>query len=76
MPIVTVSEHGSIAIPPDLRQKYGLYAGAKVVTVDYGDALVLVPAFADPVRQATGMLAGCPSLTEALLRERAKELLQ
>lgn len=76
MAIVAVSEDGSIMIPSDLRQRYGLSAGAEVVIVDYGDVLTLIPAFADPVRQAAGMLAGGPSLTEALLRERAQELLQ
>jgi hypothetical protein len=45
-----------------------------VVIVDYGEVLILVPAFDDPVAQAQGMLAGGPSLTNALLRERAQEL--
>jgi bifunctional DNA-binding transcriptional regulator/antitoxin component of YhaV-PrlF toxin-antitoxin module len=76
MPIIAVSKHGAITIPPDLRQKYGLDAGTKVVIVDFGDVLTFIPAFADPVRQAAGMLAGGPSLTEALLRERAQELSQ
>ena len=76
MAVVTVLEGGSIRIPSDLCQKYGLSAGAEVVIVDYGDVLTLIPAFADPVRQAAGMLAGGPSLTEALLRERSEELSQ
>lgn len=74
MPVATVSSKGWIVIPADLRKKYGLEGGARVMVVDYGGVLALVPAFDDPIAQAQGMLAGGPSLTDALLRERAGEL--
>ncbi len=74
MTVATVSAKGWVVIPAELRKKYGLDAGARVMVVDYGGVLALAPAFADPVAQARGMLAGGPSLTAALLRERAEEL--
>jgi len=74
MAVATVSSKGWVVIPADLRKKYGLDAGKQVMVVDYGGVLALVPAFDDPITQAQGMLAGGPSLTGALLRERAAEL--
>ena len=74
MAVATVSSKGWVVIPADLRKKYGLESGKQVMVVDYGGVLALVPAFDDPIAQAQGMFAGGPSLTGALLRERAEEL--
>ncbi len=74
MAVATVSSKGWVAIPSDLRKKYGLEAGKQVMVVDYGGVLALVPAFEYPVAQAQGMLAGSSSLSSALLRDRAEEL--
>lgn len=74
MAVATVSSKGWVVIPSDMRKKYGLEAGKQVMVVDYGGVLALVPAFNDPIAQAQGILAGGPSLTGALLRERAEEL--
>ena len=74
MAVATVSSKGWVVIPSDLRKKYGLESGKQVLVVDYGGVLALVPAFNDPVAEAQGMLAGGPSLTGALLRDRAEEL--
>jgi len=42
--------------------------------VDYGGILALVPAMADPIETAAGMLRGGDSLTEALLAEHRREI--
>lgn len=73
MTIATVSSKGWIVIPNDLRKKYGLRSGDRVTLVDYGGVLSIVPAMADPVTEAAGMLKGERSLTGALLAERAEE---
>jgi AbrB family looped-hinge helix DNA binding protein len=70
---VTVSEKGWIVIPAELRKKYDLRPGTEVSVVDYGGVLALVPAMAEPVRQAAGMLKGRTSLTGALMTERRRE---
>lgn len=72
MPVV-VSAKGWVVIPADLRKKYKLHPGAVVSVVDYGGVLALVPAMAQPVRQAAGMLKGRASLTRALLTEHRRE---
>ena len=70
---VTVSEKGWIVIPAELRKKYHLHPGAQVAVVDYGGLLAIVPAMADPVRQAAGRLKGRTSLMRAMLREHRRE---
>ena len=70
---VTISEKGWIVIPADLRRKYHLSPGTEVSVVDYGGVLAIVPAMANPIQQAAGMLKGRTSLTRALLGERRRE---
>lgn len=70
---LTISNKGWVVIPADLRKKYNLTPGTEVVIVDYGGVLAIVPAMKDPVKQGYGMLKSGPSLTQALLKERAAE---
>ena len=74
MTITTVSSKGWVVIPAELRKKYDLRPGARVVLVDYGGVLAIVPAMSDSVKESAGILKGGASLTKALLRERAEEL--
>jgi AbrB family looped-hinge helix DNA binding protein len=73
MTTLTVSNKGWVVIPAEYRRRYGLKPGSKLMLVDYGGILALVPAHKDPIREGAGLLAGGPSLTEALLEERARE---
>jgi len=70
---VRISSKGWVVIPARLRKKYDLKPGTHVHFVDYGGVISLVPASADPVTHAAGMLKGRGSLTEAILEERRKE---
>jgi AbrB family looped-hinge helix DNA binding protein len=73
MTIATVSNKGWIVIPAELRRKYELTPGAQVVVVDYGGVIALVPALADPIEEAAGLLKDQPSLALALRAEQARE---
>jgi AbrB family looped-hinge helix DNA binding protein len=73
MTIATISSKGWIVIPADMRKKYALRSGARIMLVDYGGVLAIVPVMPDPVEEAAGMLEGGPSLVKALLEERAQE---
>ena len=55
MPLLTVSFKGSVVIPADLRRKHDLEPGARIMLVDYGGVLALVPALEHPVEQAQGL---------------------
>jgi AbrB family looped-hinge helix DNA binding protein len=68
-----ISSKGWVVIPAKLRQKYNLKPGDRVQVVDYGGVVSLVPASADPVTHAAGMLRGRGSLTKALLEEHRRE---
>jgi AbrB family looped-hinge helix DNA binding protein len=71
---VTVSKKGWVVIPREIRQRYGIRPGDRVQVVDYAGRIAIIPAMNDPIREARGMLKGGPSLTEALLEERRREL--
>ncbi len=71
--VLTVSNKGWVVIPAEYRKKYNLHPGAKVVIVDYGGVLAIVPAVKDPVKTGYGFLKGGPLLTEALKAERELE---
>lgn len=71
--VLTVSNKGWVVIPAEYRKKYNLHPGAKVVIVDYGGVLAIVPAVKDPVKTGYGFLKGGPSLTESLKVDRELE---
>jgi AbrB family looped-hinge helix DNA binding protein len=73
MTVATVSHKGWVVIPAELRRKYRLRPGTRVVVVDYGGVLSLVPAMQDAIAEGAGILKGEDSLTAALLDERARE---
>lgn len=69
-----VSAKGWVVIPAPLRRKYGIEPGMMVEIEDADGKIVIFPGSRDPIKEARGMLAGGPSLTEELLAERAKDL--
>jgi len=73
MNAVTISAKGWLVIPVELRKKYELREGSRVVLVDYGGVLAIVPAMSKPVEAARGMLKGRRSLLKALAQEKARE---
>ncbi len=73
MATATISAKGWLVIPVELRKKYDLRPGARVMLVDYGGVLAIVPAMSDPVSESSGMLKGGGALVKALKEERARE---
>ena len=73
--IITVSTKGQIVIPVEMRRRHGLEPGTKLVVVDMGDQLVLMPAHEDPVAYARGLFnrLGVSYSTDDLIRERREE---
>ena len=74
MSTVKVSKKGWVVIPRDIRERHGIRPGDRVHIVDYAGRIAIVPALKEPIRQGRGLLKGGPSLTEALLEERRREL--
>ena len=73
MAAVTVSKKGWVVIPRDIRVRNGIKPGDKMIIVDYGGRIAIIPAMKDSIRDLRGMLKGGPSLTKALLEERRRE---
>jgi len=72
--VVIVSNKGSVVIPAGMRRKYHLHPGAKVLIVDYGGVLTIVPALQDPIEQATGMLKGGESLGQLIVAQHRADV--
>lgn len=68
----TVTERGQTAIPAVLRKKYGLKPHMKLMWVDTGGGIRVVPVSSDPVKHFRGMFKGL-GLTESLLKDRREE---
>lgn len=71
--VLTVSNKGWVVIPAEFRKKYNLHPGAKVVIVDYGGVLAIVPAVNDPIKTGRGFLKGGESMAVDLKRDRQLE---
>jgi len=69
----TITERGQTAIPAVLRKRYGLKAHMKLVWVDTGGGIRVVPVAKDPIKKFRGMFKGL-GLTESLLRDRREEM--
>ena len=69
----TITERGQTAIPAALRKKYGMKPHMKLVWVDTGGGIRVVPVSNDPVKEFRGMFKGL-RLTESLLKDRREEL--
>ena len=71
--VLTISNKGWVTIPAELRKKYNLRAGSKVVIVDYGGVLAIVPAVKDPINKGYGFLKNGSSLSAELKEDRQLE---
>jgi AbrB family looped-hinge helix DNA binding protein len=70
---LTVSNKGWVVIPAEIRKKYNLVPGSKVIIVDYGGVLAILPASQDPIKAGKGFLKGKPSMYADMKKERELE---
>ena len=76
MTTLTISQKGWVVIPAELRKKYQLTPGTKVVMVDYGGVISIVPAMKNPIKQGRGLLKDLLGLTDDVVDEHAQERLR
>ncbi len=74
MPIVRTSSKFQVAIPKRIRAKLGIKPGQRLMVTDKEGAILLTPIPADPVEYLCGALQDEASLTDELLKERARDL--
>lgn len=63
---------GQIVIPVELRRKYGITQGTKIVVIDNGDEIVLRPVTRKRIARLRGVLKGSGAL-DMLIEERRKD---
>jgi AbrB family looped-hinge helix DNA binding protein len=63
---------GQIVIPAQLRRKYGIKNGTKIIVTDVGDAIVLKPVTEQYLKSLQGSLKGKGGL-KTLMDERRKD---
>jgi AbrB family looped-hinge helix DNA binding protein len=63
---------GQIVIPAQLRRKYGIKNGTKIIIIDVGDSIVLKPINAQYLSKLRGSLKG-KGVLKTLLEERRKD---
>jgi len=70
--ITSVSTKGQFVIPSEMRASLGIKPGTRISVTQEGLRIVLEPVSEELVDKTRGMLAGGPSLTKNLLRERRR----
>lgn len=68
----TVTQRGQTSIPVQIRHRYNLKAHTKLVWLDFGRTISVVPISDDPMKTLRGMFKQ-RSLTRLLLEERRRE---
>ncbi len=71
--IIRASKKCQIVIPAEIRRRMGIKPGEYFHVEESDGQIVLQPLGDDPVEACHGMLAGGPSLTKELLKERAAD---
>lgn len=63
---------GQIVIPAQLRRKYGIKNGTKIIVTDGGDAIILKPVTEQYLKGLQGSLKG-KGVLKTLMEERRKD---
>ncbi|MBW1705797.1 MAG: AbrB/MazE/SpoVT family DNA-binding domain-containing protein [Deltaproteobacteria bacterium] len=67
-----ITKKGQVVVPVALRRKYGIAAGTRVIWIDTGSVIKLMPIPKDPVTALRGCSEG-EALTRSLLRDRKED---
>ncbi len=67
-----ITKKGQVVVPVLLRRKYGITAGTRVVWIDTGSVIKLIPIPEDPVAALRGCSKG-ENLSASLLRDRKED---
>ncbi|MDQ0286247.1 AbrB family looped-hinge helix DNA binding protein [Desulfofundulus luciae] len=71
--IATISSKGWVVIPRELRERYGIRPGGKVLFTESESGLTIVPLPEDPIKSFKGIFKEYP-LVDELLEARKEEV--
>ncbi len=70
--LTSVTEGGQTTIPVQIRRRYNLKTHSKLIWLDLGETISVIPASEDPIQSLRGMFKQ-KGLTKLLLEERRRE---
>ncbi|MFI5180881.1 MAG: AbrB/MazE/SpoVT family DNA-binding domain-containing protein [Thermoanaerobaculia bacterium] len=73
METAAVTSKGQLVVPARLRRRYGIKPGTKIRFIERPDGILFQPVTPEYIRSLCGMLSSGTSMTEALLKERARD---
>ena len=73
MPIVRTTEKGQVVIPAEIRKRYHIVKGTKMIVLDKNGQIILKPVLQEPVKDARGIFKKGPSALKALIEDRREE---
>jgi AbrB family looped-hinge helix DNA binding protein len=68
-----VTTKGQLVIPADIRKRYGIQAGTRVVFIERDHEIVMQPMTREYVQKVQGMLKAYGPATRELLKERSRD---
>jgi AbrB family looped-hinge helix DNA binding protein len=71
--VVTMSSKGQLVIPAEVRTALGILPGTRILVTVENKHIVLQPVTEQLVEETKGILAGGPSLSDELQRERRSD---
>ena len=71
--ITTVSTKGQFVIPAEMRESLGIAPGTRIAVTLQESRIILEPVSEKLVDETCGLLAGGPSLSKLLKKEREKD---
>jgi AbrB family looped-hinge helix DNA binding protein len=73
MEMAYVTSKGQLVIPARLRRRYGIKPGTKICFIERDNEILFQPVTKEYIRSVCGMLKSETSVTQELLKERAKD---
>jgi AbrB family looped-hinge helix DNA binding protein len=68
----TLSRRGQTVIPAAIRKRFGIHEGDKLIWIDDGETLKVIPISGDPVHELKGIAKG-ERLVQDLMKFRREE---
>lgn len=73
METARVTTKGQLVVPSRLRRKYGIKPGTKICFIERDKEILFQPVTREFIRGVCGMLKSGTSVTQELLKERARD---
>lgn len=68
-----VTSKGQLVVPAQIRRRYGIKPGTKICFIERDHEILFQPVTKEYIRSVHGMLKSETSVTQELLKERAKD---